>query len=93
METMPRTAQFKRLAQLAQGKAGLPRNAWQHITSLLDWQRGVAPVMTRGRLADLEFLRGQVPLPETADELCKVALDIGESSARSGLARTPPRRR
>jgi CHAT domain-containing protein len=35
--------------------------------------RGVAHMTTRGGLADLELLKGQVPLPETADELCAVA--------------------
>jgi CHAT domain-containing protein len=35
--------------------------------------RGVVHVTTRGGLADLDLLKGQVPLPETADELCAVA--------------------
>jgi CHAT domain-containing protein len=35
--------------------------------------RGVARITTRGGLADLNLLKGQVPLPETADELCAVA--------------------
>ena len=30
-----------------------------------------------GGLADVEFLRGQNPLPETAKELCEVARDLG----------------
>ena len=36
----------------------------------------MTPVQTRGGLADVEFLRGQAPLPETADELCAVARDL-----------------
>ena len=38
--------------------------------------RGVAPIQTRGGFADGAFLRQQVPLPETADELCAVARDV-----------------
>ena len=38
--------------------------------------RGVAPIQTRGGLADVLFLHQQVPLPETADELCAVARDL-----------------
>ena len=38
---------------------------------------GVAPVVTRGGLADAAFLRMQAPLPETALELCAVARDVG----------------
>jgi len=37
---------------------------------------GVAQIETRGGLADVSSLRGQVPLPETADELCAVARDV-----------------
>ena len=39
-------------------------------------RRGLAPVETRGGFADVKFLRGQAPLPETADELCAVARDV-----------------
>jgi CHAT domain-containing protein len=38
--------------------------------------RGVAPITTRGGLVDAAFLRMQVPLPETAFELCAVASDL-----------------
>ena len=38
--------------------------------------RGVARIQTCGGLADVSFLRGQVPLPETADELCAIARDV-----------------
>ncbi len=38
--------------------------------------RGVAQIQTRGGLADVSFLRAQVPLPETAGELCAVARDV-----------------
>lgn len=41
---------------------------------------GVAPIVTRGNLADLKHLRALAPLPETADELCDVAHDVGDCS-------------
>jgi CHAT domain-containing protein len=37
---------------------------------------GVPRVETRGGLADLSGLKMQIPLPETADELCAVAQDV-----------------
>ena len=39
--------------------------------------RGVSLIKKRGGFADIAFLRQQVPLPETADELCAVARDVG----------------
>jgi len=39
--------------------------------------RGVAQIQTRDGLADVSVLRAQVPLPETAGELCAVARDVG----------------
>src|SRR5262249_20826272 len=38
--------------------------------------RAVLPVEWRGGLVDVSSVRGQVPLPETADELCAVARDL-----------------
>jgi CHAT domain-containing protein len=38
--------------------------------------RSVAQIQTRGGLADVSSLRAQVPLPETAAELCAVARDV-----------------
>ena len=45
-------------------------------------QAGLAPNedMFRGKLANVEALRRQMPLPETADELCAVAQQLGASS-------------
>ena len=36
-----------------------------------------ADALSRGRLADVELLRQQIPLPETADELCSIANKLG----------------
>ncbi len=49
---------------------------WQRVRSLIGWHRGLAPMEQRGGLADVEFLRSQDPLPETAKELCAVARDV-----------------
>jgi CHAT domain-containing protein/tetratricopeptide (TPR) repeat protein len=43
---------------------------------------GVARVETRGGLVSLPDIKGQVPLPETADELCAVAGDMKADVAR-----------
>jgi hypothetical protein len=42
-------------------------------------RRGVLPLTLRSGLADAGQIRSQVPLPETADELCAVARDLGGS--------------
>jgi CHAT domain-containing protein len=43
--------------------------------------RGKAAGFFRGSLADVDMLRHQPPLPETADELCKVARSLGAGPA------------
>jgi CHAT domain-containing protein/tetratricopeptide (TPR) repeat protein len=48
-------------------------------------RRGLA-LPARARLADGAFVRAQVPLPETADEVCAVAGDLGASAADAYLA-------
>ncbi len=69
-------AYYKELAQQARNKQRCPETAWQRVTALVGLRRGVTPLQTRGGLADVEFLRKQAPLPETADELCAVAHDV-----------------
>ena len=69
-------AYFKKLAQRARDKQRCPETVWERVAALVGLRRGVTPVQTRGGLADVEFLRGQPPLPETADELCAVARDM-----------------
>jgi CHAT domain-containing protein/tetratricopeptide (TPR) repeat protein len=68
-------AYFKKRAQLARDKQRCPETALQRVASLVGLRRGVAPMQTR-RVADVAFLRMQLPLPETADELCAVARDV-----------------
>jgi len=45
----------------------------------------VLPLNLRGGLADAGQIRSQVPLPETADELCAVARDLRVSGQYTGL--------
>ncbi len=69
-------AYYKRLAQSARDKQRCPETAWRRVAALVGLRRGVTPVQTRGGFTDVEFLRKQAPLPETADELCAVAHDL-----------------
>ncbi len=73
-------AYFKKRAALARENQSCPqtpaRTPPQRLASLFGLHRGIAPMAVRG-LADVEFLRAQLPLPETRDELCAVARDLG----------------
>ena len=53
-----------------------PEGRWQRMADRSGSRGGVASVETRGGLADVSYLKSRVPLPETADELCEVALDM-----------------
>jgi CHAT domain-containing protein len=64
-------------ARLAREKQSCPRTAWQRVAPLFGLRDGVAPIETRGGLANVSQIRQQVPLHETRDELCAVARDIG----------------
>jgi CHAT domain-containing protein len=48
----------------------------QQVAALTGKRRGVLPLSLRSGLADGGEIRSQVPLPETADELCAVARDL-----------------
>ena len=63
-------------AQLARDKQRCPEAASRALASLPGIHRGVTPLVMRGGLADVAFIRDQEPLPETADELCAVARDL-----------------
>jgi tetratricopeptide (TPR) repeat protein len=53
---------------------------------------GVPRVATRGALADVTAIKRQVPLPETADELCRVAAELKADTGdmRLGARATEP---
>src|SRR5262249_2080689 len=59
--------------------AGYKNCPKQQVASLGGRQRGVRPFELRGGMADVAQIRVQAPLPETADELCEVARDLGLS--------------
>jgi CHAT domain-containing protein/tetratricopeptide (TPR) repeat protein len=65
------------LAKLARAKQRCPETLgpWK-VTVVASPRGGVAQVETRGGLADLSHIKAQLPLPETADELCAVAQDV-----------------
>lgn len=67
---------FKKRAQLARDNQQCRTTAFQRVANLFGWHRGVRPVETRHGLANVELIRMQTPLPETATELCEVARDI-----------------
>ena len=58
-------------------------------------RRGVSPLNLRSGLADAGEIAMQVPLPETADELCAVARDlrVDDRTIRLGARATRPRSR
>jgi CHAT domain-containing protein len=67
---------YKQLAALARASQICPETPWQRFAGLQTGQRGVAPITTRSGLVDLAHLKAQLPLPETAEELCDVAADL-----------------
>jgi CHAT domain-containing protein/tetratricopeptide (TPR) repeat protein len=67
------------LAAAARSKASCPESPKQRVAALTGVRRGVLPLSLRSGLADAGQILSQVPLPETADELCAVAGDLGAS--------------
>ncbi len=63
-------------AKLARQRMSCPQPAWQPVKAPSHRGRGPQAVVTRGGVIDLTHLKAQSPLPETADELCAVALDL-----------------
>jgi CHAT domain-containing protein/tetratricopeptide (TPR) repeat protein len=60
-------------AKLAREKQTCPQTIWRRVAGLVEKRSSVQKVATRGGHADLDHLRSQVPLHDTADELCAVA--------------------
>lgn len=67
-------AHFKKQAALAREKQLCPGTRLQYLASHI--ALGAKALTQRGGLADVAEVRAQVPLPETADELCAVARDL-----------------
>jgi CHAT domain-containing protein/tetratricopeptide (TPR) repeat protein len=72
-------ARYQALATTARSKASCPELAKERVAALTGQGRGVLPLSLRSGLADAGEIRSQMPLPETADELCAVARDLGAS--------------
>ncbi len=78
-------ARFANLAKLAREKQRCPERRPPHLAARSDYRAGPSQVETRGSLANVSVIKGQVPLPETADELCAVAQDVKAELARDIL--------
>jgi CHAT domain-containing protein/tetratricopeptide (TPR) repeat protein len=66
-----------KLARLARGKQRCTEPASRAVAAAFVQRGGTPPLQTRGGLADASRIRALAPLPETADELCAVARDLG----------------
>ncbi len=78
---------YARLAKQAREKKACPPTAQQKARAgSLSGRSGIRQVMISGGLADLAHVRAQMPLPETADELCAVSrqLRAGDGDVRLG---------
>ncbi len=69
-------AYYKERARLARNSQQCRKTALQRVAALFGWRGGMKPLETRGGLAQISHIRMQMPLPETADELCAVARDL-----------------
>jgi CHAT domain-containing protein len=70
-------AYYKGLATAARERQACPVAQRQEVASLRSGRRGLAPLVTHRGLVELADLKAQTPLPETANELCAVARDLG----------------
>ncbi len=65
------------LALRARSIQRCPKEHAQQVATLRGQLRGVRELTLRGGMADVTQIRAQAPLPESADELCAVAGDLG----------------
>jgi CHAT domain-containing protein len=70
-------AYYKELADRARSQVGCAATPVQRTASLRALRRRVLPVPQTASLVNLADLKFQMPLPETADELCAVARSLG----------------
>jgi CHAT domain-containing protein/tetratricopeptide (TPR) repeat protein len=83
-------ARFWKLASNARDKQSCPATPEKRVAALSGERRGVLPLDLHRGLADASQIRVQVPLPETADELCAVARDmrVSDNDIRLGARAT-----
>ena len=72
-------AYFKRQAAIARGQTGCSKSDKKRTGALRAVSRSLDQTLLSSRVVNLDHLRMQSPLPETADELCEVARSIGGS--------------
>jgi len=70
-------SRYTELARRARAIEKCRETVFERVATFVGLRGGFTPVATRGGLADLDHLKRQKPLPETADELCAVARDLG----------------
>src|SRR5215510_5881781 len=75
------------LAKLAVERQRCPEVRRLPLVARVGTHANVASVERRGHLVDVAHIRQQVPLPETADELCAVARDMKASSSEIRLGK------
>jgi CHAT domain-containing protein len=82
--------QDKKQAELARAETGCARTPAKRSTALRTSKRSTATLAQQSGLADLAELRIQLPLPDTADELCEVArgLNADVNEVRLGVRAT-----
>jgi CHAT domain-containing protein/tetratricopeptide (TPR) repeat protein len=76
---------YASLAKLAHQKQSCSETPWQSVAAVFGVRMSPSALETRGGLANVSLIRSQVPLPETADELCAVARDIGVDAGEMRL--------
>jgi CHAT domain-containing protein/tetratricopeptide (TPR) repeat protein len=79
---------YKKLADEARAKQRCEDVSDRAVAAADTDRGGVQPLPVRGGLANVAQIRAQVPLPETADELCEVARDLGSKDVRLGAVAT-----
>jgi CHAT domain-containing protein len=70
-------AWYKQQADLARAETGCADAGEQRTAALREVARSTEPVPQAAGLADLAQIKRQMPLPETADEVCAVARSLG----------------
>jgi CHAT domain-containing protein/Tfp pilus assembly protein PilF len=68
---------YAKSASEARSKQSCPKARGQRVAAVTAGRHGLLPLKMRGGRVDVAAVRSQVPLPETADELCAVARDLG----------------
>jgi tetratricopeptide (TPR) repeat protein len=81
-------ARYKKRADEARAKQTCADVSERAVAAVGGERGGVQPFPVRGGLANVAQIRAQVPLPETADELCEVARDLGSKDVRLAAAAT-----